>query len=105
MPDGGTAWRLDEAAPESGRAGADKLREPRLPLDPPPPARAQASTDHNTMARNITLKAVKVTDRCMVHSFSKLIDILTHRTHPPEAPQGLIARCQENRLHHPNQRV
>jgi hypothetical protein len=57
------------------------------------------------MARNIALKAVKVTDRCMVRSFSKLIDILTHLAHSPDAPQGLIVRRQENRLHRPDQRV
>src|SRR4029453_10111053 len=60
--DGGTAWR--RGAEELGlTSGDDQLREPRLPVDFPPPARAQASSVHKHTASNIMLTLVTATVR------------------------------------------
>jgi hypothetical protein len=62
---GGTACRLEEGE-LGGDSGADQLREPRLPVDLPPPARAQASNVHKHMASTITLTLVTATVRCIL---------------------------------------
>lgn len=72
---GGTACRLADGALGLD-CGADQLREPRLPVDLPPPARAQASSVHKQPASSITTTLVNTTVRLMcvpplkVHSSS-----------------------------------
>jgi hypothetical protein len=53
---------------EDGRAvaGAEWLREPRLPLDPPRPARAHASTVQRKGASTISETAATATVRFMM---------------------------------------
>src|SRR5438477_12328826 len=48
----------------AGDAGVENPREPRLPLEPPPPARAQASAVHSngtsTITNNVAIAAVRL---------------------------------------------
>lgn len=69
------ASRPGDEGLDPGRIGAEKLREPRLPLDAPPPARAQASNVHTNVANNIAIRAVKNTDRCIALSSSPLLTL------------------------------
>jgi hypothetical protein len=73
--DGGTAWRLGDDGLDPGLSGAEKLREPRLPLDRLPPARAHASKVHKHVPSNIVASAVNSTERLIALSSSIFLDM------------------------------